>query len=75
MEIGEGGTNVWYLGGIAQNNAECIILSHSELASSENREKVILTLNFRVVFSRLLQHTNTVTTFKEQEFLQLTWIT
>lgn len=29
MEIGEGGTNVWYLGGIAQNNAECIILSHS----------------------------------------------
>lgn len=34
MEIGEGGTNVWYLGGIAQNNAECIILSHSELASS-----------------------------------------
>jgi len=41
MEIGEGGTNVWYLGGIAQNNAECIILSHSELASSENREKVI----------------------------------
>ncbi len=75
MEIGEGGTNVWYLGGIAQNNAECIILSHSELASSENREKVILTLNFRVVFSRQLQHTNTVTTFKEQEFLQLTWIT
>lgn len=75
MEIGEGGTNVWYLGGIAQNNAECIILSHSELASSENREKVILTLNFRVVFSSQLQHTNTVTTFKEQEFLQLTWIT
>lgn len=74
MEIGEGGTNVWYLGGIAQNNAECIILSHSELASSENREKVILTLNFRVVFFRQLQHTNTVITFKEQEFPQLTWI-
>ena len=68
MEIGEGGTNVWYLGGIAQNNAECIILSHSELASSENREKVLILFYFRVVSFKQSLHINTVTTFKEQEF-------
>lgn len=68
MEIGEGGTNVWYLGGIAQNNAECIILSHSELASSENREKVAFLFYFRVASFRQLQHINIVTTFREQEF-------
>lgn len=68
MEIGEGGTNVWYLGGIAQNNAECIILSHSELASSENREKVLFLFYFRVVSFKQSRHINTVTTFKEQEF-------
>ena len=37
MEIGEGLTNEWYMGGIAQNNALCIMLTHSDLASSENK--------------------------------------
>jgi len=34
MEIGEGGTNSWYLGGISGNNALCIMLSLSEANSS-----------------------------------------
>ena len=40
MEIGEGKTNEWYLGGVANTNMLCILLSHSDLAASENKEKV-----------------------------------
>jgi len=40
MEIGEGGTNSWYLGGISTNNALCIILSLNDSNSSDNKEKV-----------------------------------
>ena len=41
MEIGEGNTNEWYLGGICSNNSLCLMLTHSDLANSENKEKVI----------------------------------
>jgi hypothetical protein len=37
MEVGEGRTNEWYLGGISSTNALCVILSHSELSSSEKK--------------------------------------
>lgn len=40
MEIGEGMTNSWYLGGICTNNALCVMLTNSDLATSENKEKV-----------------------------------
>ena len=29
MEIGEGGTNQWYLGGTLENNSYCFFLSHN----------------------------------------------
>jgi hypothetical protein len=40
MEIGEGGTNTWYLGGISTNSSLCLVVSLSETNSSDNRERV-----------------------------------
>jgi protein transport protein SEC23 len=34
MEIGEGSTSSWYLGGISVNSALCIILSHADSSAS-----------------------------------------
>lgn len=42
MEIGEGNTNVWYLGGIALTNSLCIILSLSDQASDNKERSTIL---------------------------------
>ena len=42
MEIGEGNTNSWYLGGPAINSTFCLVVSLSEANNSENREKVLL---------------------------------
>lgn len=33
-EIGEGGTNVWYLGGISTNQSLCLVVSISEANAS-----------------------------------------
>ena len=30
MEISEGGTNSWYMGGISENDCECIFISHGD---------------------------------------------
>ena len=60
MEIGEGNTNEWYLGGISSNNSLCLMLTHSELANSENKEKVIKFL-FRELIFKQSQLTNTLT--------------
>ena len=40
MEIGEGGTQSWYLGGPATNSTFCVVVSLSEANNSENRERV-----------------------------------
>lgn len=37
MEIGEGNTNSWYLGGPGMNNAFCLVVSLSEANASENK--------------------------------------
>ena len=37
MEIGQGGTNEWYAGGISLTNGLCLIISHSDV---ENKQKV-----------------------------------
>lgn len=34
MEIGEGGTNVWYIGGISTNASLCLVVSLSEANAS-----------------------------------------
>lgn len=34
MEIGEGGTNVWYLGGISTNTSLCLVVSLNEANTS-----------------------------------------
>ena len=42
MEIGEGLTNAWYLGGISPNAALCLMVSLSEANASENKERVLV---------------------------------
>lgn len=37
MEIGEGLTSSWYLGGISVNSALCFIVSHADANVSENK--------------------------------------
>jgi protein transport protein SEC23 len=40
MEVGEGGTSSWYLGGVSVSSALCFVLSHAEANASENKERV-----------------------------------
>jgi len=51
MEIGEGGTSSWYLGGISTNNALCIIVSLNDSNSSDNKERVNI-LKFSMEISK-----------------------
>ena len=37
MEIGEGATNSWYLGGIGTTNALCLIVTVSDTSSSDHK--------------------------------------
>ena len=62
MEIGEGGTNEWYIGGISLTNALCLILSHGDI---ENKQKVNYFL-FRIVVFKLSQISNTPIISSEQ---------
>lgn len=44
MEIGEGLTQSWYLGGLPAGSALCVVVSLSEANNSENRERVYVLL-------------------------------
>ena len=47
MEIGQGGTNEWYAGGISLTNGLCLIISHSDV---ENKQKVSIVIGRTVSF-------------------------
>lgn len=37
MEIGQGGTNLWYLGGVLDTSCYCLFVSHSQANTSQNK--------------------------------------